>query len=151
MQTIISNTNQSFDILKGSSKFLNLVLDNINCCIMLLDQQMNLRAFNNPLTTLFPNKKDSNLLYRKCGEVIGCAKQIEEKMQCGTTPFCNDCELRIAALISYSENTPIKKNITKEFYDSTGNKFIKQFTFSTRLFKFEKETYIVMIISEIDN
>ncbi len=71
-------TNISFDILGGSSKFLNLVLDNITCCILLLNDKMELQAYNDSLKTIFSNKKDEHILYQRCGEAIGCAYQVEE-------------------------------------------------------------------------
>jgi len=40
---------------------------------------MELQAFNEPMMSIFSNKSDEDLLYRKCGEAIGCTYQIEEE------------------------------------------------------------------------
>ena len=73
MSTDLTLTNVSFGFLKGSGDFLNIILNNINSCILLLDKDLKLKAFNDSLKTVFSNKKDEDLLYRRCGEAIGCA------------------------------------------------------------------------------
>lgn len=143
-------TNESFGFLSNSSDFLNIVLNNINSCILLLDKNVELRAYNDSLKTIFSNKKDEDLLYIRCGEALGCAYHIEENKDCGKTSNCCNCELRIAALTSYMENEAIyKDHIVKPFITSEYVKVHKHLQFSTRLFYFEKERYVIMIIEDI--
>ena len=143
-------TNESFNMLKGSSEFLNLVLNNINSCVMMLNDKMELQAFNDAMKTIFSNKPDEYLLYKRCGEAIGCAYQVEEAMNCGETSRCCKCELRISALTSYMDNVPIYKDfIERPFYKQDGEKVMKQLQFSTRLFIHSNEKYIIMIIEDI--
>lgn len=150
MQTDLTHTNERFSILSESSEFLNLILNNISSCIMLLDKDLKLRAYNNPMLSIFSNKKDENLMYRKCGDVIGCAYQIEEQKLCGTTSMCRTCELRLAALHSYVNNEAIfREHITKPFFDYEGKKEDKDLQFSTRLFTYNKENYIIIILEDI--
>jgi len=150
METDLTHTNERFSVLSESSEFLNLILNNINCCIMLLDKDLKLRAYNDPLLSIFSNKKNENLMYRKCGEVIGCAYQIEEQKLCGNTSMCRTCELRISALHSYANNEAIyNEKITKPFFDFDGVKIEKHLQFSTRLFSYQKEKYIILILEDI--
>ena len=150
MKTKISMTNVSFDFLQGSSVFLNIILNNINTCVLLLDNNMRLQAFNDALKTIFSNKEDEVLLYRKCGEAIGCAYQIEEQKECGETSKCNNCELRIAALNSYINNETIyKEHIVRTFFNNKNEKVEKHLQFSTRLFKFNKDKYILILVEDI--
>ncbi|WP_282014866.1 hypothetical protein [Marinifilum flexuosum] len=150
MNNDLTHTNERFSILSNSSDFLNIILNNISSCVMLLDNELKLRAFNDPLTTIFSNKKNQELLYRKCGEVLGCAYQIEEDSPCGSTSKCNTCEIRISALLSYVENRPVyNENLIKSFVDFEGNREDKHLQFSTRLFKYRDENYIVAIIDDI--
>ncbi len=152
MSQKLANTNESFDFLKSSSDFLNIILDNINSCVLLLDKDMRLHAFNDALKTIFSNKKDENLLYQKCGEAIGCAHQIEEAVECGSTTHCRKCDLRLSALESYANDEVIYKNeTTKPSMDYNQKKVYKRLQFSTRLFPFEKEKYIIMIVEDITN
>jgi nitrogen fixation/metabolism regulation signal transduction histidine kinase len=150
MKTEITLTNETFNFLKSSNGFLNIVLNNINGCVLLLDKQMKLKAFNNALKTIFSNKKDEDLLYMRCGEAIGCAYQIEEQKDCGETSRCNVCELRISALTSYMNNEEIfKSQISRPFFDANNQKVEKHLQFSTRVFNFNNEKYIIMIIEDI--
>jgi len=150
MKSDLSLTNVSFSFLRNSSDFLTIILNNINSCVLLLDKDVRLQAFNDSLKTIFSNKKDEDLLYKRCGEAIGCAYQIEEQKDCGETSKCCYCELRIAALTSYMNNETIyKDHISKPFINSNNQKVDKHLQFSTRLFHFEKEKYIIMIIEDI--
>lgn len=150
METDLTHTNESFSVLSESSEFLNLILDNINSCVLLLDKDLKLRAYNNPITSIFSNKKNEDLLYRKCGEVIGCAYQVEEQQLCGSTSMCRTCELRIAALQSYANNEVIYKHqITKPFFNFDGIKKEKHLQFSIRLFTYKNEKYIILLVDDI--
>jgi sigma-B regulation protein RsbU (phosphoserine phosphatase) len=150
MANKLSMTNESFNFLRSSTEFLNIVLNNISCCVLLLDRDMKLHAFNNALKTIFTSRKDEDLLYVKCGEAIGCAHQIEEVKRCGETTQCCHCELRIAALNSYMNNKVIyNDHITRPFFTHEGNKINKHLKFSTRLFLFDREKYILMLVEDI--
>lgn len=142
--------NLSFNFLKGDSDFLNTILNNISSCVLMLNKELELTAFNDSLRTIFSNKKDEDLMYVKCGEAIGCAYQIEEQKICGTTTKCNTCELKKASLYSYLTNEPVfKEHITKPFFDYENNKVDKHLQFSTRVFKHNTDKHIIMIIDDI--
>ncbi len=79
MSAHYSSENISFDFLKESGEFMDLVLNNITSCVLLLDKKMQLQAFNNALKTIFSNKPNEDLLYVKCGNAIGCAYTVEEQ------------------------------------------------------------------------
>lgn len=150
MKNNISSTNISFEYLKNSSDFLNILVNNICSCVLLLDNKMKLQAYNDPLFTIFSNKEGENLIYVRCGEAIGCAHQIKEMKECGKTSHCQQCRLREAALISYTEKKPIyREKVSREFFRKDGIKEMKHLRFSTRTFYFEDEYYILMIIDDI--
>lgn len=150
MNANLASSNVSFNFLKDSSTFLNLIINNISSCVLLLDRDMRLRAFNDSLKSIFSNKKDEDLLYKKCGDAIGCAYLIEEKEECGNTKHCCNCELREAAIKSYLNNEVIyKENIEKPFFDYNYYKINKILQFSTRLFKHDDEKYIILMIDDV--
>ncbi len=150
MKNRISSTNVSFNYLAQSPDFLNLVLNNINNCVLLLDRHMKLQAFNDALRTIFSNRKDEHLLYKRCGEAIGCAHTVEEMKECGKTSQCSQCKLREAALLSYTEKVEVfKEHIICNFYRVDGVKVSKHLQFSTRSFYFENDYYILVIINDI--
>lgn len=142
-------TNVSFNFLSKSSDFLNLILNNITSCVLLMNNKMELQAYNDSLMTIFSNSENEHKLYDKCGEVIGCAYSIEENKDCGETSYCNTCDLRLSALESYTNNNSIyKEKFLRPFYTKNGKKEMKQLQFSTRLFVFDNEKYIIMIVDD---
>jgi hypothetical protein len=152
MKSELALTNTSFGYLSQSSNFLNIVLNNINECILLLNHRMELQAYNDAMKTIFSNRANEDLQYVRCGEAIGCAYSIEEAKDCDKTSHCDTCELRIATLESYTSGKNIyKDHIYRPFFDHNYNKVDKHLQFSTRLFRFKKENYIIMIIEDITN
>lgn len=150
MLTDITSTNVTFGFLKNSGDFTNMILNNINSCVLLLDKDMRLRAFNDAMRTIFSNKQGEDLLYMRCGEAIGCAYQVEEQKDCGTTSRCLQCDLRLAGLKSYLNNEIIyKEHIVRPFFNQYQRKVEKHLQFSTRLFVYRREKYIVMIVEDI--
>ena len=150
MNAHYSSENISFDFLKESAEFMDLVLSNITSCVLLLDNKMEIQSFNDPMKTIFSNKANEDILYQKCGNAIGCAYAVEEKKECGKTTQCKSCDIRIAALESYSSKTPIfKEHISREFFTTTSKKEMKHLQFSARNFKFEKGNYVMLIIEDI--
>lgn len=150
MKTDISLTNVSFDLLSNSSEFLNIVLNSINSCVLLLDKELKVIAYNNAMKTIFSNNKDEDLLYMACGEAIGCAYQVEEAKDCGSTSKCCSCELRESALISYLENKPIyKEHVIRPYFTYEGKKVDKHLQFSTRIFTYNNEKYVIILIEDI--
>jgi len=146
----ITSTNHRFDILRRSGDFMYIVLENISSCVLLLNRDMELQSFNNAMKTIFSNKPDEDLLYRPCGEAIGCAYQVEEAKECGKTSRCQFCELRLAALESYLHDKVIfKEHIERPFYNTDSEKVNKHLQFSTRLFRFDNERFIILIIEDI--
>jgi sigma-B regulation protein RsbU (phosphoserine phosphatase) len=150
MSSPISNTNISFQFLHSSHEFLNTIINEISSCILLLDKDMKLQAFNDPLKTIFSNKPDEHLLYKRCGEVIGCAYTVEEMKDCGSTSKCSTCELRENSMLSYLNNSNLYKGkIIREFYKTNSHKALKFLQYSVRSFNFDKERYIILIIDDI--
>jgi len=150
MKDNLSQNNQSFGYLHNSSEFLNLIINEITSCVILLDREMNLHAFNEPFKALFSPEVNESMLYKKCGNVIGCSYAVEENKECGQTSECNTCSIRESALISYMNNTPIYKDLlSRDFYINGNKKIKKHLQFSTRLFYYKMDKYIVIILNDI--
>jgi len=150
MKRKLSSANTSFNYLASSSEFLNTVINNISSCVLFLNDQMELQAYNDALKTIFSNVKDEHVLYMRCGEAIGCAFSVEEQKRCGETSQCKNCELRESALHSYVTKKPVyKEKISREFFISNTEKILKHLQFSTRIFYFERDYYILLIVDDI--
>ena len=145
-----SHTNKCFEYLSNSPDFLYSIISNLNACVLLLDKQMRLVAFNDPIKTIFSNKPDEHLLYHRCGEALGCAHTVDEMKDCGKTSKCESCKLRELALLTYLNDQPVyKEQISREFYTKTGEKEMKHLQFSIQLFRYEKEKYILILVEDI--
>lgn len=150
MKQEVSAANVSFEFLSNSSDFMNLILNNITSCVLLLDGEMNLFAFNDALKTIFSNKDNEHLLHVKCGNAIGCAHAVEEQTECGTTSHCQFCELRTAALSAYIHKKAIlKQRLTREFYKTNNLKETKHLLFSVRPFYFKNDYYVIVIVEDL--
>lgn len=150
MDTDLSLNNETFSFLSNSSDFLNLLLKEITSCVLLLDKDMKLYAYNDSLKTMFSDKPDDEIILKRCGNVIGCAYAVEEMEDCGNTSFCDYCVLREKALTSYASGKPVsKERLDREFYISDSQKVMKHLEFSTRLFQFQEQDYIVLVIDDI--
>lgn len=146
----ISSENTSFNYLRGSADFLDAVLNNISSCILLLDKDMKLHAFNNAIKTLFSNKPNEHLLYTRCGEAIGCAATVEEKKDCGTTTKCGTCMLRKCAIMTYADDVAYYKNrLSREFYRTDSEKELRHLQFSTRCIRYDQDRYVIMIVDDL--
>lgn len=150
MASELSASGASFNILSGSHDFLNQIIDNISSCVLLLNNKMELQAYNDALKTIFSNKKDEDLLYQRCGEAIGCAYSVDEMKRCGETSQCRYCTLREKAMFSYLEKKPVyKEKIERDFFNIKGKKVLKHLQFSTKYFRYKDEPYIIMILDDI--
>jgi len=146
----ISSENTRFKSLQHNPEFLDGLLSNISSCVLILNKELKLTCFNDAIKTIFSNKPDEDLLYRRCGEAIGCAASVDEMKDCGTTSKCCHCALRKAGLMTYATGKAVyKKRISKEFYRHSGNKELKHLQFSTRLVPVEDEKYVMVVVEDV--
>ncbi|MFN8208049.1 MAG: hypothetical protein U0T82_11665 [Bacteroidales bacterium] len=150
MTTPIASSNHSFNFLKNSPVFLQILMEEISSCILLLNKELKLYAFNEPLRTIFSDKPAELLMFRKCGEVIGCAYSVEEQTECGFTTQCEFCELRELALKTcYTHEPSGKRILSREFYKTDNQKVLKHLRFSTRYFPFDGEGFVIVVIDDV--
>lgn len=145
-----THTNLSFSQLNSSSDFMRIIIENLTSCVLLLDHEMNLKAFNRPLESIFGVQPPKGEELLKCGNVIGCAYAVESMMECGTTDHCKTCPLRVDALESYVRGTETyKQKLSRDFYTCRGEKILKHLQYSAIGFMFDNEKYILVIIDDI--
>jgi transcriptional regulator with PAS, ATPase and Fis domain len=63
MNSKMTMANDSFTFLGQSSEFLNTIIHNIKSCVLLLDKDVKLRAYNDSLKTIFTKNKDKHLQF----------------------------------------------------------------------------------------
>lgn len=152
MSQLLTSAYTRFSDLHGSSQFLDFILNNISSCVLMLNKEMKLQAFNNPLKTLFLHNSDRKILYQRCGEVLGCAYSVEENADCGKTSHCHECNLRETALKAYANHSSYQNmQLIREFYTTEGKKEIKNLRFSVKPIYYEDCYYLLLIIDDITN
>lgn len=145
-----TSTGATFKYLENSKDFLRIILDNTPVCVLLLNRYMELQAFNNAMRSIFSSGPAEHLLYKKCGEAIGCANTVDELKECGKTSQCHICELRESALMTYHEHRAVyKKILSRNFYRADGRKEHKTIQYSCIPFYFEGEYYVVVFVEDV--
>lgn len=133
--------------LKESNEFLNILFDNITSALFIVDHQARIENVNDSFSVLF-QKREEQLLGELCGNAIGCMFAVEEDVDCGTTSYCDKCDLRKNILKTMSEKVPSFKNkLTREFY-TQDIKEQKHFLYSTKFIQFNGEEYILIIVDD---
>lgn len=149
-ENIVTSENTTFEYLRRSPDFLRAVLENISSCVLLLDADMRVRAFNDALRTIFSNRPNEHLLYRRCGEALGCAHHVDEGLPCGSTSRCGSCPLRRSAISTYTHNIPVyRRAFSRRFYTVDGEKQLKHLRFSTRAIPFDDGKYVFLTVDDI--
>jgi sigma-B regulation protein RsbU (phosphoserine phosphatase) len=139
-----------FDELAKSSEFLYFLLNHISTSILILNKDLELQAFNEPMQTLFGNKKNEDLLYVRCGEAIGCAHQVESQQQCGETNHCKSCRIRIDSIEAYATRQAIfNKPFVRHFYKADGTKELKNLMYTIKPLYFDKHYYLLVLIEDM--
>ncbi|MBN1926529.1 MAG: hypothetical protein JW798_11905 [Prolixibacteraceae bacterium] len=150
MKREVASSNVTFSLLKKNPDFLNALINDIGSCILILNNKMELRAFNEPLKNIFSNFEGENMLYLRCGEALGCAYTVEEKSRCGETKHCKHCEIRKDALFSYTNNKAVyNKQVSREFFMNNGKKAMKHLRYSIRTFRHNRDQYIMVIVNDV--
>lgn len=148
--SLITSENTPIKVLRSNPDFLNGILENISSCVLLLNKELKLTAYNNSIKTIFSNKPEEELLYRRCGEAIGCAATVDEMKDCSTTSKCCHCDLRRCGLKTYASGEAVyKQRISKEFYRQSGNKELRHLQFSTRKVSIDTDSYVMVVVEDI--
>jgi len=128
--------------------FLYTLLDNINASVVILDENLRIKAFNksfehNLSNQLFPNKN--------IGNAINCIYAITNDDLCGKMPQCELCDLRN----SLKEVIISKQNTKNQYFNRTtrinGDSIERTFLFSAHPVKYQEEDMIMLIIEDITN
>ncbi|MGC8907062.1 MAG: SpoIIE family protein phosphatase [Desulfomonilaceae bacterium] len=134
--------------LKDSTNLLNLVLENIDSAVFLTDCEVKLQDFNTTLEKLF-SRPEQDLLYKRCGNAIGCVFAVEEDALCGEASHCPNCELRNSILRALETNEPTDRaRLHRTFY--VGDKPVeKYFQFSVRRLECGEEPLIMVVFEDL--
>ena len=105
--------------LSESSDFLNILIDNISSTIFIVAADLKVKNSNKAFGNLFQRTEDQ-ILGKLCGNALGCIYTEEGARQCGTTEYCNVCDLRIALLNTFLDHIPMNKGILDRKFSING-------------------------------
>jgi len=137
-----------FSDLRESNEFLNLLLDNMNSAVLIADENLQIKVFNNSFLQLF-SKSEENVLVSRFGKATSCAFSIEENKPCGETTHCESCVLRRAALQTMVEKIPVDKMRMERAFYIDGQPVIKYLDISTRHISFQGRKMILLILYDV--
>lgn len=143
-------TDMAFDIhkLKGSSEFLNLLVDNISSAIFIVDKDIAIQSFNNSFAHLFGDN-ERQIFGELCGNVLGCVYVVEAGSNCGDTTNCQACMLRGSLLRAFLQHVPTtRQKLAREFY-LQGRKVMKYFVFTTKYIEYEGRDMVLVIVDDM--
>ncbi|MGM0509313.1 MAG: SpoIIE family protein phosphatase [Fusobacteriota bacterium] len=136
------------NFLKESNDFLNKLLENINSAVFLVDNSIKIQEFNDFTKILF-QKKEEEFLNKLCGNGLGCANQKKYNMDCGTTPACNDCDLRNDIIKVFKQKVSIEKKLLEREFIISKNKKRKYLEYSIKPIKYNENFMAVIIMHDL--
>lgn len=134
--------------LKESNEFLNVLLDNINSAVLIIDDDLRIRQFNESLVKIF-GKNGQKVAGEKCGEALGCVFAEVENVSCGNTSHCERCRLRKAVLKTFrSKRSLDRQMLARKFYVDTVP-VLKFLEYTTRYIRFGGQEFTLVIMDDV--
>lgn len=133
--------------LSESSDFLNILIDNISSTIFIVAADLKVKNSNKAFGNLFQRTEDQ-ILGKLYGNALGCIYTEEGARQCGTTEYCNACDLRIALLNTFLDHIPMNKGILDRKFSINGKLENKYLSYTTKLISFDHNEMALIIIDD---
>ena len=134
--------------LRESSDFLNILLDNISSAIFIIDPDMRVQNYNHAFSEIF-RRTEARILGQLGGNALGCQYTENGTRECGTTIFCNTCDLRNSLLNCFLENVPINKGFLNREFLINGQLVRKYLIYTTKLISFQGKKNVLVIVDDI--
>lgn len=134
--------------LRESGDFLNILLDNISSAIYIVDPDMRVKNYNHAFAEIF-QRTEEKILGQLGGNALGCQYTENGTRECGSTRFCNACELRNSLLDSLLENVPVNKGQLNRDFLIGGKMVRKYFVYTTKLISLQGEKKVLIIVDDI--
>ncbi len=134
--------------ISNIKNFLNTLLDNINAAVVILDGDLQIKAFNksfenNLSNQLFPSKN--------IGNALNCIYAITNDEMCGKMPQCELCVLRNSLLQVIGSKQNIKNQYFNRTMPNDANTTERTFLFSAHPVRYQYEDMIMLIVEDITN
>lgn len=150
MKTNFNNPLMQFDALQNSASFLNFIVQNSSSCVLILDENLVVQAYNESAKKLFNSIFGEYILYKKIGDALGCGNSINEQKQCTHTSKCKLCTLKNDLYESFSSKQAVYKKIIENQYLNSDNMLTTRvLQYSIKPIKINTTEYITILIEDI--
>jgi nitrogen fixation/metabolism regulation signal transduction histidine kinase len=139
-----------FDIkdFKESSEFLQNLVNNLTSAVFIVDKDARIINVNDTAEVLF-GQKALDFIGKLCGNGIKCMYVAETGMECGTTDYCGECQLRQSIMKTISDReTILRHELTRCFYIG-GKKIMKYLLYTTKFIHYSGEDTVLLIVDDI--
>ncbi len=137
-----------FKEYRQSNEFLNLLLDTVNVGVLIADEKLRIRHFNNTFAQVFGTPREK-VLRRGFGTAVGCRYHVDEGKPCGETSYCAECGLRRSLLKTMVRQAPVDKVKMKGTYYIHGHLVTKHLEVSTRPITYRGCHMILVILYDV--
>lgn len=134
--------------MKASSQFLNAIFDQITSAIFIVDQSFKVLEFNEAFQTMV-SKPREGIVNHLCGNVLGCTFAVEANAPCGTTAFCNQCDLRKSVESTLHDQKEIVGQIIEREFLFQNELERKYFRYSTKPLTMDGNHYVLLIVDDL--
>lgn len=113
-----------------------------------MDGDVRVQAFNSFFGALF-ERPEEDVLRRRCGNTIGCGYAVDENVECGSTTYCSQCELRAGLVTALSQGRPtLRRLMTRKIYIG-GQPTTKHLFFTIRPLSFGDEKMALIVLDDV--
>lgn len=138
----------SLNDLQHNYEFFDLIINSLDNIIFIVDKDLNIMEYNKSLSEKFKSK-DKKLVGVKCGNALGCSHTSDNKHTCGTTFFCNECDIRRTFDEVLKNKSSLKQiPVSKEFVFEK-EVITKHFLMSAKYMEYSDQEVAVVILDDI--
>lgn len=136
------------DPLFDSPGFTEFLFNNLTSAIFLVDGAFRIQKINNTYKELF-GTDEKQTINSLCGNALGCAYAIDQKVECGNTTECSNCILRNCLSNSFSDKESIQTAyVSRPFYiNETMN--LKHFQLKIHHVEYQGKAMAIVAIHDI--
>jgi signal transduction histidine kinase len=133
--------------LSESSDFLNILIDHISSAFFIVAADLKVNNSNKAFGELFQQLEDQ-IPGKLFGNALGCIYTADGTVQCGTTRYCDKCDLRKALLSNLTDHIPMNKGIFDHKFSINGKTENKYLNFTTKLISFDHAEMVLIIMDD---
>jgi serine phosphatase RsbU (regulator of sigma subunit) len=143
------NSKIVIDNLQNFNDFLNTILTNLHSSVFVLSKERQIQSVNKAGVALL-GKDEKAIINNVFGNALDCMYTEEGRLQCGFTPYCNDCKLLKTLRKICRDHEPEVRNVfERKYITNNGNTIEKYFLYSVRMINYNGDHMALLIVDDI--